>query len=548
MTNSTFRNLGAANTPQSEALDDRQVANNAGGFVYEVDRWDRLDRFLVLGTESGTYYAGERELTLENLSNIRALIAEDGPRVVTRVVEFRVDNRAPKTDTLILVLALCASAESPVTRKMALNSLGVVCRYATEMFNFCAFVQQFRGWGHGLRRAVAQWYESRDASDIAYQAVKYRQRNGWTHRDVLRLSHPRWLDDPERRMVYEWICRGTTPEGDSVPAQMIRAHMAAMGDSPIEVAPNDVANLIRRVGLPWEAVSTEYLRDPNIWGALMESSALPNRALLRNLARMTMNHTFSYEDYRDRAVERINNFGKHLHPYEVMLAMITYASGRSFRGSGSWTPVRQVVEALDAAFYAAFGSVEPTGKRIQLALDVSGSMDDRHLRDSVVSAREAAAAMALVTASVEPNYTTTAFTSAGSYPWTEMRSTMWALPSISEIDLSSRRRLDDVISYVRSLPFAGTDCALPMLWAAKNKRKVDAFIIYTDNETWAGDVHPAEALRQYRKASGIHDAKLVVVGMTATDFTIADPNDPGMLDVVGFDASAPGLIADFIRG
>ena len=43
-------------------------------------------------------------------------------------------------------------------------------------------------------------------------------------------------------------------------------------------------------------------------------------------------------------------------------------------------------------------------------------------------------------------------------------------------------------------------------------------------------------------------AKLVVVGAVSNGFSIADPNDPGMLDVVGFDTSAPALIADFARG
>lgn len=37
-------------------------------------------------------------------------------------------------------------------------------------------------------------------------------------------------------------------------------------------------------------------------------------------------------------------------------------------------PSRQVVDALDAAFYASFGTVEPAGKSTMLALDVSGSM------------------------------------------------------------------------------------------------------------------------------------------------------------------------------
>jgi 60 kDa SS-A/Ro ribonucleoprotein len=93
----------------------------------------------------------------------------------------------------------------------------------------------------------------------------------------------------------------------------------------------------------------------------------------------------------------------------------------------------------------------------------------------------------------------------------------------------------------------GTDCALPMLYALEKRLAIDLFVIYTDNETWAGTIHADEALRRYRERTGIR-AKLVVVGMTSTGFTIADPNDAGMLDVVGFDAASPALIASFARG
>ena len=86
-----------------------------------------------------------------------------------------------------------------------------------------------------------------------------------------------------------------------------------------------------------------------------------------------------------------------------------------------------------------------------------------------------------------------------------------------------------------------------MLYAAARGLAVDAFCVFTDNETWAGDIHPHQALEQYRRTTGIA-AKLVVVGMTATQFSIANPDDPGMLDVVGFDTAAPAVMADFIRG
>jgi 60 kDa SS-A/Ro ribonucleoprotein len=86
-----------------------------------------------------------------------------------------------------------------------------------------------------------------------------------------------------------------------------------------------------------------------------------------------------------------------------------------------------------------------------------------------------------------------------------------------------------------------------MIHAAKHSIPVDTFVVYTDSETWFGGVHPAEALRRYREKMGIA-ARLIVCGMVANRFTIADPDDPGMLDVVGFDTRAPALMAEFSLG
>ncbi|MGE3804403.1 MAG: hypothetical protein AB7K24_07005 [Gemmataceae bacterium] len=71
-------------------------------------------------------------------------------------------------------------------------------------------------------------------------------------------------------------------------------------------------------------------------------------------------------------------------------------------------------------------------------------------------------------------------------------------------------------------------------------------MVLTDSETWAGNIHPCQALEQYRQKMGIA-AKLIVVGMVSNGFTIADPNDAGMLDVVGFDLATPQLLADFVK-
>jgi 60 kDa SS-A/Ro ribonucleoprotein len=213
----------------------------------------------------------------------------------------------------------------------------------------------------------------------------------------------------------------------------------------------------------------------------------------------------------------------------VLLAWYTYRNGQGDKGSLRWDPLPAVLDALEYAFYASFKNVKPTGQRILLALDVSGSMCAPIL-NTPLSAREAAAAMAMVFARTEQGSRFMAFQD-----------------DFVDLDITAGDRLEHVLQATSGLPFGGTDCSLPMLWAIENNAAVDCFIVITDNETYAGAMHPHVALQRYRQLMGI-EAKMIVVGMTATEFTIADPEDAGMLDMVGFDASAPEIMRQFLVG
>jgi 60 kDa SS-A/Ro ribonucleoprotein len=177
----------------------------------------------------------------------------------------------------------------------------------------------------------------------------------------------------------------------------------------------------------------------------------------------------------------------------------------------------------------AFKNIEPANKRTLVALDVSGSMDSSRILNTHLSAREASSAMALVTLASEPQTAVMAF-SSGFIP----------------LDLHAGMSLANVVEMTRHMPFDSTDCSAPIRWALQHQVEVDTFVVYTDSETNRGG-HVSQALREYRKRSGI-PSKMVVVGMTSNGFSIADPNDAGMLDVVGFDSAAPALIADFSAG
>jgi len=541
--------------PQSAPiLGSGQVPNSAGGFAWAVDDWTRLRRFLVLGSEGGSYYASEWTLTRENAQAVERCLAADGPRAVAEIVRVSDEGRAPKNDPALFALAMATGLGDEATRKAALEALPQVARTSTHLFQFATFVEGFRGWGRSLRRAVGRWYAAQPVDSLAYQAVKYRQRDGVTHRDVLRLAHPAaevsarnpTLEvSADHARLFEWIVRGG--ESDGLP-RVVEGFVRAQGAEK----PRDTAALVREYKLPREALSSEHLTSPEVWEALLED--MPMTAMIRNLATMTRVAVLEPGSpgtatvaSRLGDVERIRK--ARLHPIALIAALRTYQSGRGARGQHTWNPVGEVVDALDAAFYAAFGNVEPADKRLLLALDVSGSMTSGWVAGVPgLTPRDASAALALVTAATEERYEVVGFF-AGQGGWQSRSKSQWGWgeQGLTPLSISPRQRLDDVVKTVDGLPFGGTDCALPMLYAQAQEREVDTFVIYTDSETWAGEVHPAQALQDYRAASGI-DARLVVVGMVSNGFSIADPADPGMLDVVGFDTATPQLISDFARG
>lgn len=528
-------------TPQSKPIPGREtemVKNSAGGYTFQIDDFGRLERFLILGTEGGTYYASERDLTKANLSSVERAIASDGVRVVRTVVDISHSGRAPKNDPALLVLAMCAGSKDLPTRQAALAALPKVARIGTHLFHFADFVQSYRGWGRALRRAIGNWYAERDLNDLINQTIKYRQRDGWTHRDLLRLSHPK-VTDPAKRVVLQWVTHPNVVE--FAPERLAAAIQLMESTSASEAVP-----LIRQHGLPRECVPTDLLNDLGIWEALLED--MPMTAMIRNLGKMSsigllapLSAAASLVCEKLTSAEAIQR--ARLHPIAILMALKTYQQGHGERGKLSWNSVSNVVDALDKAFYASFKAVKPTGKRHLLALDVSGSMSMGQIAGSSLTPREGAAAMALVIANSEKNYQIVGFTSGGGYGWGSRRQD---LSGITPLDISPRQRLDTVVKYMEGLSFGGTDCALPMMYASHNNLDVDAFTTITDNETWAGAIQPTQALVTYRAERGI-PAKSVVVGMTATDFTIADPNDPRQMDVVGFDTVAPQLMADFFR-
>lgn len=569
MTMRSAKHFSTRQTAQNQPIPGREsemVKNAAGGYVFPVDDWIQLDRWLLMGSEGGTYHVGEQALTISNCQALVRCLAEDGQRAVQRIVEISLSGRAPKNDQAIFSLAVAAGfraaedrqgspaspelAEARKTRQLALACVSKVCRIGTHLFQFNEWLKQFRQHGRGWRRAMQDWYMGQPPGALAYNVAKYQQRSGWSHRDILRLAKPVGNESPAHNEILHWVVKGWPGVGEQPHPNKDLQILWAFERAKATKSRKEIVALIRDYRLPRECVPTEWLNEPEVWDALL--AHMPIGAMLRNLGKMTAVGLLAPLSIGVRTVVRKladqNALERQrVHPIACLLASRQYAAGRGLKGKLTWGPIPQIVDAVEDAFYATFGNVPVTGLNWLLALDVSGSMHQSKLASCPhMSAAEAAAAMSLVTANVEKQHSIVGFTAdkgaAQSYgAWQSHQ------PSISPLNISPRQRIGDVCAYTRNLPFGGTDCALPMLYAMENNIPVDVFVIYTDNETWAGKIHVSQALDQYRQKTG-RPAKAIAVAFAATSYSVFDQKDAGCLTVVGFDAAAPGIMSDFAAG
>lgn len=561
------------------------------------------------------------------------------------------------------------------------------------------------------------------------------------------------MKDDEGRLAIDWvfkpkeefeeILKAAPPSPTAALFNAIK-EISSMVESPtFRSSQEELTRIIERInsaGLCREHLPSQLFKQRRIWEALLmnkgvsgKGKGMPLTALIRNLGKLStaeigiiearttrdthpnakiayagarlatatataestpqvfpLGHSQHYTEYIYRRLTNARDIkGARIHPYNVLVAMLTYKKGCGDKGGLTWTPNIYILEALDIAFKLAFQNITPTGKRIKIALDVSGSMSSAFCTGSpIVNCATGSVAMMMMTLWVEnqhrlklattPAATTpaaestpaatasasqhlaevmkwkitqlpdgrtlyehaetkqcqfnkpeilsapqpqqppkaaggaaTAPTTAptlgeykatkrylgipeeapkqperqGQFGYSSYYSSSYtptppylpeiypapAIPSnvticafsntlteltnaiVGYMDASINPEtglpmmsIDDALKLVE-MPFSSTDCALPMVRALENREPVDAFVIYTDSETYMGKIHPQVALEEYRRGMGIN-AKLIVVGMTSNCLTIADPNDLNTLNLAGFDTATPRIINDFIAG
>ncbi|QKG22898.1 TROVE domain-containing protein [Actinomadura verrucosospora] len=480
-------------TPQNKPVPGReteQVRNNAGGYGFTKDLWTRLEDFLILGT---TYYVGEDKLTLDNAQAVLDAVAADGVRGVDLAVEVSAARppRAPKNRPALFVLAAAAACGDTETKQVVKGALAKVARPTDHFASFFGYWKNLAGKptgngtapviGRAMRTTLSSWFLHGDVDQVAWRVCKARQRKtpageAFALRDALRIAHPK-ADGPARRALFGWVA-GNVSDADAraqVPA--IDAFLTAQAATH----PVDAIDVVRERGVPWEFLAGSVLTDAGVWDALVDTVGMT--ALMRNLSRMTRLGTLTpMGDATRRAAARLTNADAlakaRIHPMDLFLALRVYRAGRAQPNPRAefqtWSPVPAVVDALEGAYELSFRHIEPSGRRLLIAVDSSGSMTWSGVRSGGVplgSCHEVANAMAVILNRIE----------GGNAHVIDVDT------SVHASRVTARTNLREVASWSPS--GGGTDLSLPFQWARKQRLDVDGVVVFTNNETWAGRPH-----------------------------------------------------------
>ncbi|MEO8127957.1 MAG: TROVE domain-containing protein [Bryobacteraceae bacterium] len=477
----------------------------------------RLETFLILGGDPGAYRASQYAFHADACGPVREALRTDGPAAVRLIEQVAEGGKALSPDAALYALALASSPQfaSPETNAAALHALPRVARSGAQLCKYAAYVGTLRGWGRGLRSAVADWYTSKPIQELATQILKHRHRKGWSHRDLLRLSHPK-PPTPEHNALFQWAVEGelghlATPNIASGNLRQIYA-FEQLKKTTDEI---EMVRLVEDFQMTHDTIPPLCRKSAAVWEALLGS--IPYMAMVRNLGHMTEAGLIAPQSAATalvvmRLVDRGRIRRANVQPAALLSALAKYRSG-------PWQASSVVAGALEDALHLAFSNVESTGQRIFFGIDASLLAKDARCHGmSHVPAAQAAATLAMEFARVDS------------------RSHIALLDREPDfLDITKTAKLQQVVGAVTSESQAA-DPSTAIAHATENQMHVDAFVFFSSHV-------PLNALEVYRERTGI-PAKLVIVTSEATDFEGAVPEY--VMRVAGFEPAVPRAVRQFI--
>ena len=204
-----------------------QIANNAGGYSFSLPLEQEWMRYLIIGSkaDNGSFYQCGGAIATTISRCIMAAVSSPATceHLIRDIVDVSVNARAPKQEmTMMSLAAAIVFPPDNACKAQALGAIEQVCRIPTHLFMMVQYIRDLsqdkknpgKGFGKGVRRALTEYYTSRGGLELAILVTKYKNREGWTHEDLISLLHinPTQMKDDGGRLVLEWIMKKDKPE------------------------------------------------------------------------------------------------------------------------------------------------------------------------------------------------------------------------------------------------------------------------------------------------------------------------------------------------
>lgn len=544
--------------PATTKTDERQVLNNAGGYVFLTKPGERLRRFYINGVDGNTYYVSAPDLVVENVDFVLdaihdgSMTAHEFETITVDVCTSTSDKNAPaprKAPVLfMLAVVLVESKKFSKERKEAFRiALDRIIRnraVVSTLSDVYAVLSNIRAVSKKmtLPRPMRNAFGSAiGAMPLDYQTAKYGERYGFSFRDVLRVTHAGDFDVAQRELVNAYA-KGRLNEITELNPVNYGVLEIKRTFAEGKLSQKDMTRFIldrMSRGITWEMLPTEIRSDKNaemrkhIYRALLGLDTLgmtgfrpmPMNALLRSLPLLTQYGVLDDDDAVDFVTEVFGNAEvlrrARVHPMRILQARIQYGKRDDAKPF--------VLDALEDAMSLALDVAPKSNKRIFHAIDASGSMSSPWYGNTFAGLTpfQNAMAFAWMLRSTHPKATFKQFTYHG---------------DISDIKIRRNTSFNEVMSV--KAHGSGTDLSLPIEDALRTGEFYDAIVIHTDNETWSGK-HAYQTMDDYRRRVN-PNCKLIVVAYEPNASTIVSPDDKQGMNVVGFDTSVPSIIDDFV--
>ncbi|XP_015112539.1 60 kDa SS-A/Ro ribonucleoprotein [Diachasma alloeum] len=535
----------------------------------------RFTRYLYVGKEYPVYHSGSwsnpANFSLDKLPSLEDLSSspETALLPLDRIKSTFASGVIHQPETLIFALAASARQhKSESLRRAAYEYLSQHCKSPEHFLLFVSFASKLsrqqslprHGYGHGWRTAVNEWYLSQSPKSLAECVTRCKSRYGWSHKDIIKLSHPVTKKCPaDLQAVIKYIVFGLEKaklefENESR-AQEVLELMERVEDFRQCQDPVRAAGLIRTHHYTLDHVHPDLMKSPDVWEALVETMDLPS--VVHNLQRIQNAGLLGggsqvSEKIITALMSKEQVLKSKISPSVLLLAAKTYENpdgvpmpvkrrvGRKnkLKHKRIPRPDGRIIDAMYLALNVSFSNVEATGLKYLITVSTGGWRKTQGGQVDLVEANgpwvvEAACILALGLLRAEEKVTVSTFTGTEGL-------------NARPVHIDKNATFQETVERMRARSTGPPNIGKPMLWAAHHRRKFDVFINVVDKMREKYDF-TGRAMDLYKKKMNLPNTRLVnwVVGSTSTYMEGRNVSD--VLTVCGFDVHVPRIIEAFAR-